>query len=251
MTTKILVGICAMLCMFSYKAEAASTATCYDTSDTVLMLHMDGADASTTFTDSDDGAKTVTVGGNVQIDTAQSKFGGASGLFDGTGDYIQIASHADFALAGDFTIDYWVRFNSFASEQQQYIWGTSATTNNAFSIHSTGGGRFDIFVGTTAGNFVSFTISNSTWYHVAVTRSSSTAKLFVDGVQKDSWTASNAITQDSVIFGTYSDFSSRALNGWIDELRIVKGTAVWTSGFTPPSSAYTSCSTRKRLILMS
>ena len=65
---------------------------------TVALLHMDGADTSTTFTD--ESGKTWTANGNAQIDTAQSVFGGASGLFDGTGDYLSASDHADWQLDG-------------------------------------------------------------------------------------------------------------------------------------------------------
>lgn len=234
---KLLIYI--LISIFSYNAYAASTATCYDTTDTVLMLHMNGTDTSTTFTDSDDGAKSPTVGGNAQIDTAQSKFGGASGLFDGTGDYLQYATNADFALGtGEFTIDFWIRFNA-VTNVTTYIWGTSDTSNR-FDWRSTG--RLDGYVGGTVGNTPTpFTQSTATWYHVAVVRTGTTAKIFIDGVERDSWTASGSIAQAGVTIAIYHDLSLFALNGWIDEFRIVKGTAVWTSGFTPPTAEYTDC----------
>jgi hypothetical protein len=75
---------------------------------TKVLLHFDGSDASTTITDSNSGgsAHTWTAAGNAQIDTAQYKFGGASGLFDGTGDWVTTPDHADFTLgSSDFTID--------------------------------------------------------------------------------------------------------------------------------------------------
>ena len=83
---------------------------------TKSLLHFDGADASTTFTD--ESGKTFTARGNAQLDTAQQKFGTASGLFDGTGDYIDTPDHADWFLGtGDFTIDFWVRFSDVAVDQ--------------------------------------------------------------------------------------------------------------------------------------
>ena len=85
---------------------------------TVLLLHCDGTDASTTFTDSSSPAKTVTAVGDAQLDTAQFKFGTASGLFDGTGDELTVTDHADFDFGtGDFTIEFFVRFNSVTGVQ--------------------------------------------------------------------------------------------------------------------------------------
>lgn len=78
---------------------------------TKLLLHCDGTDGSTTFSDNGVTGHTVTANGNAQIDTAQSKFGNASGLFDGTGDYLTIPDHADWNFGtGNFTIDAWIRF---------------------------------------------------------------------------------------------------------------------------------------------
>ena len=83
-------------------------------SDVVLLLHMGGTDGSTTFTD--EKGHTVTANGDAQIDTAQSKFGGASALFDGSGDYLSVADSADFEFgSSDFTIDGWVRLHGYAT----------------------------------------------------------------------------------------------------------------------------------------
>jgi hypothetical protein len=70
-----------------------------------LLLHMDGTNGSTVFTDLSPVPKVVTRFGDAQISTAQSKFGGSSAYFDGTGDYLTVASSADFGFGtGDFTI---------------------------------------------------------------------------------------------------------------------------------------------------
>ena len=72
---------------------------------TKSLLHFNGADASTTFTD--ESGKAWTASGHAQIDTAQSVFGGASGLFDGTDDYIYAADSDDWNLGTlDFTVDF-------------------------------------------------------------------------------------------------------------------------------------------------
>ena len=74
-----------------------------------LLLHGDGTNGSTTITDSSLTPKTVTAVGNAQISTAQSKFGGASIAFDGTGDYLTVPDNADFEFgSGNFTIEGWI-----------------------------------------------------------------------------------------------------------------------------------------------
>lgn len=92
----------------------------------VALLHMNGSDASTTFTDQR--GHTFTAAGNAQIDTAQSKFGGASGLFDASGDYISTPDSDEWSFgSGDFTIECWyrpTRTNSFFLVMMQWNAGS-------------------------------------------------------------------------------------------------------------------------------
>jgi len=212
-----------------------------DDSYTESLLHMDGADASTTFTD--ESGKTVTANGNVQIDTAQSKFGGASGLFDGTGDYLSLSDSADWYFAtGDFTIDFWVRFNSLANNQafyNQYVDGNNEArlfwvTTNLLVFQNYTGGVATIDVQK------SWTPSTGTWYHVALVRSGNDFKFFIDGTQIGTTvTDSSEVTNFSAgIEIGRSDAGASNLNGWLDEFRISKGIARWTANFTPPTSPY-------------
>src|SRR5215510_10654891 len=85
----------------------------------VLLIHCNGTDGSTTFTDSSVSAHTVTADGNAQVDTAQSQFGGASALFDGNVDKLEITGTlGDFNFGtGEFTIDFWIRFSSVSGDQ--------------------------------------------------------------------------------------------------------------------------------------
>src|SRR3990167_9908671 len=81
-----------------------------DDSNTIALLHFDGADAATTFTD--ENGRTWTGAADAQLDTAQKKFGTASLLLDGTGDYIDTPDHADFAFgSGNFTIEMFIKKN--------------------------------------------------------------------------------------------------------------------------------------------
>lgn len=216
---------------------------------TKLMLHMDGADASTTFTDSSLSPKTVTRYGNAQIDTAQSKFGGASGLFDGTGDYLSVPDSDDWYFGtGDFTIDFWVRFNALpgagvsAYIVNQRVDGYAA---QQLAIVNTAG-VYTIGYVVVAGGVVTITVSKTitpstgTWYHFALVRTGNDFKVYQDGVQ-----IGTTVTDDSEVqniaaaldIGRWSGDGSY-LNGHIDELRISKGIARWTNDFTPPTDPY-------------
>lgn len=262
MNKQLLVCLISAL-VFATPSYAASTDSCND-ADTVLALHADGVDASTTFTDSSTSGKTVTANGNAQIDTAQYKFATASGLFDGTDDFLSTPDHADFQFgSGDFTIDMWVRWNSLPSD----------TTNQAlFSKWNVAGSDKEIvlYINNTSGTYTlyslwsangtsltevisgaSFAVSTGVWYHVAVIRSGTSGMLFIDGTQSGSTTD---VTGFSMYDGAASVYVGNIIddgfdfNGWMDEVRIVKGTAVWTTTFTAPAAAYedTCVSARRR-----
>lgn len=207
----------------------------------VLLLHMDGADASTTFTDSSGRGHTVTANGNAQIDTAQSVFGGESGLFDGTGDYLTLDGSSDFAFGlGDFTIDFRFRINSAGTQVLFDGRGSGQagarpmmyTTANNLRYFTNGS---DQIAGTT-------TLATNTWYHAALTRRSGSTRLFLDGIQE----GSTYVDTNDYLAGTIAPYigadgnspGANAFNGWIDELRIIKGAAAWTGNFTPPTAAY-------------
>lgn len=204
-----------------------------------LLLHCDGADASTTFTDASPSARgNATVGGNAQVDTAQSVFGGASALFDGSGDYLEYANSADWNLgaagSGDFTLDFRLRFN-----------GSPATASliSAGDLSGTGwtlywsAGTLRIY--DASDKTVSWAPSADTWYHVAVARETSTIRVFIDGTSIGNLSGDVDMNNDSQAFRVASDNPGFfQLNGWMDEIRISKGIARWTANFTPPASAY-------------
>ena len=115
------------LLLFPNSVQAA-----VDDGYTVALLHMNGVDNSTTFTD--ESGKSWTANGDAQISTSQSKFGGASGLFDGTGG-LSISDSDDFYLPADFTIDFWLRPHSLPTGGgQQYLFYQATDSNNNFQI---------------------------------------------------------------------------------------------------------------------
>lgn len=210
---------------------------------TVLMLHCDGADASTTFTDSSASAHTVTSVDDVQIDTAQKKFGTASGLFDGTLDHLDIPDSSDWHLAsGDFTIDCWIRFNALppnGGEANLFYQPTDGSGSQCGTYIYNNAGTYSIqWYAELATVYVLYlewtwtTPTINTWYHVAVVRYGSSWKAYVDGVSLGEFTDSSTMPNCS------SNVEIGILNGWLDEYRVSKGIARWTANFTPPTEAY-------------
>jgi hypothetical protein len=199
-----------------------------------LMLSMDGTNGSTTFTDSSLNALTVTATGNAQISTTQSKYGGASGYFDGSGDYLD-TSGTGIATAfgtGDFTIEFWY-YPLTVSVQQNLVDKIGSASN---AIYMSSAGVLKYYVG--ADRITGSTLSANTWYHIALVRYSGTTKLYVNGVQSGaSYADTNnyALNTGSPRIGAAFN-NTVSVNGYIDDLRISRF-ARYVSNFTPPTAA--------------
>jgi hypothetical protein len=221
-----------------------------------LLLHFDGANGSTTFTDSSSPPKSITRSGAV-ISTAQSKFGGSSGFFDGNNDYISAGVSTDFTFPGDFTIECWLYVAGAPSvigpadggNTHSTIVSTTATSNQGWSFLLLGGASgapTNLYFEKAGGGYAGLSTGNGgvpslQWNHVAVTRASSTARLFVNGIQLNSNTITGTIDSGGfALWAGRTQWSSylRYLNGYIDELRITKGVARYTGNFTPPSAPF-------------
>jgi hypothetical protein len=187
--------------------------------------------------------------GNAQISTAQSKFGGASMYFDGSGDALALPANINLAMgSGDFTIEMWV-YAALASNSTTvggswprfFTLGTAQGSGNINSYVASGATVYIDIDG--AGGPLSFTAStllNSTWNHYAITRSGTTLKAFVNGTQVASSTASNNLNLAATTQSWIGAISSSAgtFNGYIDDLRITKGYARYTANFTPQRSQW-------------
>ena len=217
------------------------------------LLPFDGTNGATSTTDLSDRGNTVTFGGDAEISTAQSKFGGSSLSLDGNGDYVDLPQATNQLVSEDFTIEFWFRINSGAGSETIGLFGSyyttpsgkgmimasSATYNQVYFQWHYGASDW-AYLNQTQGTRTA--LSNNTWYHVAVTRSGSTWRLFLNGTQEDSVTQSSYITDSgsTTRLGNYgpSATASDGLNGYIEDFRITRGVARYTSNFTAPTSAH-------------
>ena len=169
--------------------------------------------------------------------------------FDGTGDYLSVPDHADFQLGGgtgDFTVECW--FKRTASGSTEYILGQSTSGEvAAFRISVNAANVLAFFIDSSATRktvSATTTITDSNWHHVACVRhtSSNTLEIFLDGVSEDTVDVTGFTVRDNAAafaVGAWGEFTSNRWNGEIAEVRI-SNTARWTSGFTVPTTRYTS-----------
>lgn len=192
-----------------------------------LLLPMFGSNNGTVFTDYSPVPKTITSFGNTKTVTTQSKYYGSSVYFDGSGDYLTVSIDTDYIATGNFTIEAWVYTNTIASAY--YTIYTHGAATAAIYLH---GDKFVWYDG--ADRCISASIAANTWYHVAAVRQGTTISLYVNGVASGTtFTSSRSFTNTTNTIGANS--SAEYFNGYIQDLRVTKGVARYTSNFTPPA----------------
>ena len=226
--------------------KGTGTRTDTNSASIALALPMDGTNGGTSFGDQSavikgsGSAKTVTVNGNTNTSTAISKFYGSSGYFDGTGDYLQVASSNDFELgSGDFTIEWWEYIPTNHQSGIVSRSGTTGVNGGPWIIISRTNGDIEFYAHDGTGP--TWNISNGTvigsrtlnsWTHWVIKRSGSSFQAYKNGIQTSfsvTSSASFAASSSPLVIGNWDG----TLNGYLQDLRIYKGVAKYTSNFTP------------------
>ena len=178
--------------------------------------------------------------GSAQISTVQSKWGGSSMLFDGSGDVIFIPSSNLLTMStADFTVEAWINTGSQPGAFGT-IFGAAASNGLVLTLRGAGTpsgiglnpyGSGDIF------NY-SYTFTQGTWFHVAVTRSGTSLRVFINGTQLSS-TVTNSTNWAAITrIGAIDSGGSQNFLGYINDLRITRGYARYTANFTAPTTAF-------------
>ncbi len=212
---------------------------------TKLLLHGDGS--GNIFTDSSSSAHPIIAVGNATQSTTESKFGGSSMYFDGTGDYLSGPTDAlDFEMgSGDFTVDFWFKSSATGGQwtNPMVSYGTSSGGTSSFKVY--GGTHVHGYIWNSSHVAYTAAATSSTadnqWHHAALIRDNDTLKIYIDGTMEGSVSVAGVPTNDSssayLLIG--SDLLGGSLyTGYLDEVRISKGIARWTSNFTPPTAPY-------------
>lgn len=183
----------------------------------------------------------VTVGNDTKPSAFSPYNYNQSVYFDGTGDYLSVASNAAFAFGtGDFTVECWVYITTLGTyapfvqsdavggSTNDKWWFAYYSSNLVFNTHSSGG-----FTATTPWTPIVYR-----WYHVAAVRQSGTMKLFVNGtsgtVSTTGTPSGYSLSQAGVTIGAMS--TPNYLTGYISNARLVNGVAVYTGSFTVPTT---------------
>jgi len=208
---------------------------------TMLLLKGDGS-----LTDSSSYGRTVTNYGAAATGTA--KFGSNSLSFSGSSSYLRVAGSSAFSLPGDFALESWVYFNaapsSFEGAYGACIMATYPAGSGGWQLRingtSTSYTTINLYTGITDLNWTG-TLAINQWHHVAVTRSGSSVRAFINGVQAGS-TATCSDSMDSYSGDLWVGRLNAApyffqLNGLLDDLRITKGASRFNAAFTPPTAA--------------
>jgi hypothetical protein len=214
----------------------------------VLLIHGDGINNSTTFTDASWKARAVTGAGGAKVDTSDPIVGSGSIRLDGSS-YVSAAANEDFNFgSGPFTLDFWFKPQSLPNPSQQAALVMQAASNA--SDNSLGGVGVELFgdqlyfvgrIGNVTyhpfyGNSVhTDPITPGYWYHVAIVRTGNAVTLYLNGASNGGIVVNGSTnaSQGAFTIGRYGDYHGNYFNGWIDEVNAAKGVARWTTDFDP------------------
>ena len=179
--------------------------------------------------------------GGAALSTAEKKWGTSSLLLDGIGDYVTHPTAPDFGFGtGAFCVEAWV-YNTATSGLNQIIFDfRSAAPQVVPTIYIEGGtGHLHLVVNGPIVLDTGVSLTLNTWTHIAVARSGTSTKFFKNGIQIGAtYTDTNNYIQAPLTIGARFDGTS-GFNGYIDDVRISKGVARYTSNFTAPTQALT------------
>jgi len=212
---------------------ASGGATDPDYASVSLLLHCDGTNGSTTFTDNSPSPRTVTANGNAQVTTSTKRFGTGGLALDGSGDYLSVPANALFNFGtGDFTIEWSVNFNATGS---QYMMDYASVNLSCIQINPGSGNVWVFSQGSFCINTGSTAFNTGTWYDMALVRSGGTWTIYRDATQYAQTTGESSRTfggsSDNLYWGIAGNIGVPS-NATFDEIRITKGVARTISALT-------------------
>jgi len=242
--------------------------TAIPTNTQLYVKSNSASNGSTSFTDSSSSGRTLTAGGDAQHSTAYTKITGSTSSIkgDGTGDYIEFANTSDMGSMDDFYMGLWVRSDrSWTTSNNKLItmgghgngydyngWSFQVNSSSKLEFHSTAGGHPSAGHGWQLNCRTNspISLSQDTWYHLAVGRTGSTWAFWKDGqvLESNSYNFSQGNSSVQIgqggrdgKIGMASDNSgATGISGYYDNVIVIKGSHPFTasSNYTPPTEYY-------------
>jgi hypothetical protein len=158
-----------------------------------------------------------------------------STYFNGSTDVLSIPTSTAFDLGtGNFTIEMWVNRSGAGAGDRFLI---SRSNGADFMIRWNASGVLQFYIANSLVASYTWAFPTNTWYHLALVRNSSAVTMYIDGISVGTGTNSTNMSSSAVVLiGGYSPTSSDYFNGYISNLRIIKGQAIYTSTFNKPTS---------------
>ena len=198
------------------------------------------------------GSATIKRAGPYDYDPYTKTNHGGSVYFDGNGDYISFPDNDAFDLAGDFAIEFWFNRKSVVSGTYCALFGGNGSSGSQLGWNfyiTNSNGTISFYHGSFLLSYAEG-VKNNIWYHVAVTRSGTDLKLFVNGKERATATNSTTFNQNDDNTGGRIGYDMSAngyFNGYIADARVVNGSAVYTSTFAAPTAPLTAITNTKLL----
>jgi len=216
------------------------------------LISSDTSNGSTTFTDSSSSARTVTAANGAAHSTTQAKFGSSSIYINGD-DNLRAAHSTDLDFDGQFTIDFWAWRSAYGPTMNNRLFQKGGNNIAGYGLFNNSSHL--IYFGRTDENLAGWTqdLRDSSWHHYAITRQSDDKiRIYLDGTLKATSSSAHGqnlnYTGDLYIASYPGSPTSDRYNGYIDEFRVSKGIARYTSNFTPLTTVYGGTSATGTLI---
>ena len=219
-----------------------------------MLLHGDGTNGAqnNTFLDASTNNFTITRNGNTTQGSFSPYGDNWSNYFDGTGDYLSVADNAALDVdAGNFTVEAWVYLSDATQVSPILAKGFGSAGGWMLWVQSTLRLRMYVAGGSSFTATSSASLTSNSWNHVAATRSGNTLTVYVNGVSSGTASYSGTSTNSAALeIGGYNAATAVA-QGYISNARLVKGTAVYTANFTPPTAPLTAITNTQLLTCQS
>lgn len=170
---------------------------------------------------------------SVSLSTTTVKFGSGALNWPSTSGFVNVAASADWVMTADFTIECWAYWDTNASAM------TCFNLPGVWDVYRNNTGQLQLYRGSNVISSAANAVALNVWHHIALTRSGSTVSLWLNGVLVGTYSFSGTVGANAIwAIGAFDNTQSDPMRGFIDEFRLTKGVARYTSAFTPPTAAF-------------